>query len=131
MDATWTVYVRDIFIILAAAALILACTYLALVGWQIYRMAQSLSVELEPILSSVQQSAKTVENTTGFVSGRMTSPVMGATNTAAGLFGLFQLYRRAKDDQRATEAATATPVSPAAGSTVTPAAASGPDEAAG
>lgn len=95
-DYTWTAYLRDIFVILAAAGLILACGYAALVAWQVYRFAKDLSVQLEPILISAQQSAQTVENTAGFLSNRFTTPANAATNTALGMFGLFQLYRQAR-----------------------------------
>jgi hypothetical protein len=95
-EYTWTAYLRDIFVILAAAGLILACGYAALVAWQVYKFARALSVELEPILISAQQSAQTVENTAGFMANRFTTPANTATNTALGMFGLFQLYRQAR-----------------------------------
>jgi hypothetical protein len=109
LDYTWTAYLRDIFVILAAAGLILACGYAALVAWQVYRMAQALSVELEPILSSAQQSAQTVENTAGFLANRFTTPANAATNTALGMFGLFQLYRQARQAAPGPAPATSGP----------------------
>ncbi len=113
MDYGWTVYVRDVFVILAAAALILVCGYIGLVAWQIYRLARDLGVELEPIVASAQRSAETVESTAGFLSGRYTTPATAASNTALGLYGMYQLFRRARADQAAqataTQAATGSP----------------------
>lgn len=105
MDYAWTVYVRDVFVILAAAALILVCGYLGLVAWQVYRLARELGTEIQPILASAQRSAETVENTAGFLASRYTTPAAAASNTALGLFGLYQLYRRTRADQAAQVAA--------------------------
>jgi hypothetical protein len=93
MDFTWTAYLRDIFIILAAAALILVCLYFAFVTWQVHKMARALSVDLAPVIESAQHSARTVESTAGFVANRFTTPANAATSTALGMYGLWQLYR--------------------------------------
>jgi hypothetical protein len=118
MDYAWTVYVRDVFIILAAAALILVSLYLGLIGWQIYKLATELGTEVEPIVASLQSSASTVENTTSFLSGRFTTPAHAATNSLVGLMGLYQLYRQARQQPGAVAAGSAVPppVSAAAGS---------------
>jgi hypothetical protein len=122
MDYAWTVYIRDVFVILAAVALVLVCLYLSLVGWQIYKIAAGLGVELEPIVTSLQSSASTVENTTNFLSGRFTSPTQAATNSALGLFGLYQLYREARRQQKEPVASIRglPPATPAGASTEEP-----------
>jgi len=116
MDASWTGYVRDVFIILAAAAVLLVSAYLALVGWHLYRLASEVGVDLKPILTSAQRSAKTVETTTAFLAERSTTPLTAASSSALGLFGLLQLYRQFRLDQRAAQLAatgdTAAPVEP-------------------
>jgi hypothetical protein len=102
MDYTWTAYVRDIFIILAAGTLVLASLYVGLVAWQVYRMAESLGTELRPILDSVENSARTVESTTDFLAGRFSSPANAAANSALGMLGLYHLYRQARATPPAT-----------------------------
>jgi hypothetical protein len=115
MDYAWTVYVRDVFVILAAAAVILVSLYLGMVGWQVYKIAAALGVELEPVVDALQSSASTMENTAGFLSGRFTSPAHAAANSALGLLGLYQLYRQARRQQDESGAGAVVPPAPVAG----------------
>jgi hypothetical protein len=88
------VVLRDILIILAAGALILMALGMALVGWQVYRIARDLRDELQPIIDSVQDTADTVRDTAGFVGERVVAPTTGAVSAAAGAYGLLQLLQQ-------------------------------------
>lgn len=100
MEGAWYVVLRDILLILAAAAVILAAGFGGLVAWQLYRLGREVHSELQPLLASLQDTADTVRNTAGFVSERMVSPAEGAVGMAASAFGVFQLVQELYKNRR-------------------------------
>jgi Zn-dependent membrane protease YugP len=94
VDSSWHVYLRDILVIAAAAALIGVSVMAALVVWQLYRLAVEFRDEVKPILESVQETADTVRETAEFMGGRVVSPAVSAMGAAAGARTFVQLLRQ-------------------------------------
>lgn len=83
MDTAWYVVLRDLMVMLAAAAVVATSVFLALVGWQLYRLGKDVYVEIQPLLASMQDTADTVRHTAGFVNERLYARD-GAVGVAAG-----------------------------------------------
>jgi hypothetical protein len=91
MEGAWHVVLRDILVILAAAAVTLTSLLGAVLGWRLYRLARELQADLQPIIEAAQETADTVRGTAGFVSDRMVAPATTAAASAAGLYSMFRL----------------------------------------
>ncbi len=110
MDGAWHVFLRDILIIVSAAALLVTLIMTMLVSWQVLRLARELRDEVQPILASVKDTADTVRHTADFVGGKVVSPAATAVGSAAGARGLivimrelYQVYERVRRGDGAEE----------------------------
>ncbi len=90
----FTIILRDIMVILAAAALILMSAFGALVFWQLYRLGRELQAEMQPILASVQDTTDTVRGTAEFVSQRMSSRFSGLVALGYSAKSFYQLIQQ-------------------------------------
>jgi len=108
----FTVILRDVMVVLASAALMLASVFGALVVWQVYRLARELRAEVQPILASVQETTETVRDTTAFVGRRMSSRMSALVSLGASARGAYRLVGQFYGDLRRDAPAGA----PAAGS---------------
>jgi hypothetical protein len=76
---------RDISIILLALETIVIGIILLLLLWQVRLLVILLRDEVKPILKDAQETSKTVQSTTKFVSKRMATPAVGAISFMSGL----------------------------------------------
>jgi len=90
MDGSWHVVLRDILVILAAAAVITMSAVTVLVGWQLWRLGKELKAELQPILDSVQHTADTVQDTASFMGQRAIPPTANAVGLTTGAVRLYR-----------------------------------------
>jgi hypothetical protein len=97
MDGAWYVVLRDIMVILAAAAVVTTSVFTLLVAWQIYRLLQEVRDESRPIIQTVRDTAATVQDAAAFMRHRTVPPVAAVTGLGVGaarLVGqLAQFYR--------------------------------------
>lgn len=80
----WVQLIRDIFIIVLALASIAVGVLMVMLIQEIRRLIETLQRDVQPILSSVNETASTVRGTTNFVSEQVVRPVAGAIGAAAG-----------------------------------------------
>jgi hypothetical protein len=93
VEGAWYVILRDIMIILAAAALVLMSLFAVVVLWQLYRLGKELSAEVQPVIESMQETTETVKGTAGFMSDRMSSPASSVVSVSASSYGLVGYLR--------------------------------------
>ncbi len=98
MTDPWYVVLRDLLIILAALATVLAASFGTLVAWRLYRLALTMRGEIEPILASLNETAATVRDSSTFVrQSRMPSPM----TTVGMLTGGLRLVRMVRQLRKA------------------------------
>jgi len=88
---------RDVAIILLALESLIIGIILLLLLWQIRSLVALLRDEIGPILKDTQETTKTVQSTTKFVSKRVAKPIVDAASLAAGLKGAVKAIS-GKDD---------------------------------
>lgn len=81
----WHVVLRDITIILAAAALILVTIFLAMVAWQLYKLAKEVHADSSPLLDAVTATALTIRDTVDYVNARVVLPAADTAGEAVEL----------------------------------------------
>jgi hypothetical protein len=94
MDGAWYVALRDILIIVAAAALLVTLAFLSIVGWQLYKLALEFREEVAPIVVALQDTAETVRGTSDFVGNRLVIPTADTAAGMANSTGLLKLLAR-------------------------------------
>ena len=77
--------VRDITIIVLALSTTLICFSLMVLILQLQSLIGLLRDEIRPILSSANQTARTVRGTTTFLSDSLVSPVISVASYASGI----------------------------------------------
>lgn len=86
MTDQWYVVLRDLLIILAALATILAAGFASIVFWRLYRLAREIRAQLEPIVASVDRTAATLRDSSAFVKrSRVPAPVTTIGLLMAGI----------------------------------------------
>jgi hypothetical protein len=94
LEGSWHVVLRDILVILAAASVISVSLFAALVAWQLYRLAIEMREEAQPIIDSVEITAKTVQGTAEFVGDNTVPPAVTAVGFSAGAFSVYRQLER-------------------------------------
>lgn len=105
---------RDLSIILLAFESIIIGIILLLLLWQVRQLVLLLRDEIGPILRDAQETTKTVQSTTQFVSKRVAKP---AVSTISFMTGVKSALRTLKADGKRS---TTPGVQPASPSSVTP-----------
>ena len=85
--------VRDIAIIVLAVESIVVGIILSILLIQIRNMIILMREELQPVISSTQETAETVRTTTQFVSKRVVKPGVDIMSTIAGIRQGFRTLR--------------------------------------
>jgi len=91
MSSPWHAVLRDIMIILATSSIVLASLFLALVGWQLWRLAREVYGESEPVVDAVKRLIASVSDTVEYVNRRVVKPaadVAGDARSATPAKGL-------------------------------------------
>lgn len=90
LEGSWHVVLRDILVILAAASVLSTSVFICLVLWQLYRLAIEMREEAQPIIDSVETTAKTVQGTAEFVGDRTVPPAVTAVGFSASAFSVYR-----------------------------------------
>jgi archaellum component FlaG (FlaF/FlaG flagellin family) len=90
LEGSWHAVLRDIMVILAAASVISTALFAGLVAWQLYRLAKEMRDEAQPIIDSVETTAKTVQGTAEFVNHRTVPPVVTAVGLGSTVFSVYR-----------------------------------------
>ncbi len=75
--------VRDIAIIILAIESFFIGAALIFLTWQLYRLIKLLEQEIKPLISSLQDTAGTVQGTAHFVNEAVVTPTMKVTSTVS------------------------------------------------
>lgn len=106
---TWLAVVRDVAILLLALESLVLGILLAVMLIQLLKLVRLLREEIEPILDSANDTAKTVHGTTGLVTRTIIEPVIKVSSYAAGarqaLRSLLAVGGTAKEDADASSTA--------------------------
>lgn len=81
-----TATIRDVAIIVLAIESILIGVLLAILVFQVIRLAKVLRQEVLPILSSTQETVSTVRGTATFVTDHLVQPVIKVASYSAGVY---------------------------------------------
>lgn len=105
MDGSWHVVLRDILVILAAASVVTVSVFTGLVLWQVYRIALEMREEAQPLIESVESTAKTIQGTADFVSDRTVPPAVSAVGFGAAAFSVYGHLQQFYTGLRSTQPA--------------------------
>ena len=78
-------FVRDLAIILLALESLVIGVVLIILVWESRNLAKLLREEINPILDSADETARTVRGTTVFVSDTFVNPLVRASSFASGV----------------------------------------------
>ncbi len=84
MIGPWHVVLRDVMVFLAALALFVTAAFMAMVGWQLWRLAKAIYGDSEPIVASVRRLIDGLSDTFGYVSSRVITPGADAVADVRG-----------------------------------------------
>lgn len=87
-------FVRDLAIILLAVESLVIGIVLIILVLEIFSLIRMLQNEIKPILSSADETARTVRGTTTFVSENLITPVVRVSSFAAGVSQVLRILAR-------------------------------------
>lgn len=96
----WLTAVRDIAIVMLALESLVIGVLLAVMLMQIRKLVRMLREEIAPLLNSANETARTVQGTTTFISETVVNPIIKARSYTTGVWQaartLLLLGQRAK-----------------------------------
>jgi len=88
----WSVTV-DIFVILVALASIVALVLIALLVVEVLGLVRQVRGEIKPLVDQAQQTVRTVQGTTEFVSAGLVKPAIQTASIASGVLRTISVLR--------------------------------------
>jgi hypothetical protein len=85
--------VRDIFIIFMALEFLVIGLALIILIVQLARLINLLQQEVKPILDSTNETARTLQGTTAFISEHLVEPIIQLNQYLAGLSKFFTIFK--------------------------------------
>ena len=88
----WSVTV-DIFVILVALASIVALALIALLVVEVLGLVRQVRGEIKPLVEQAQQTVRSVQGTTEFVSAGLVKPAIQTASIASGVLRTISVLR--------------------------------------
>ena len=89
-------FVRDLAIILLAVESIVIGIMLIVLIWEVRNLAKLLRDEIKPILTSADETVRTMRGTTVFVSETFVNPLVRASGFVSGIGQALRILTRRK-----------------------------------